>query len=289
MTPAPGRDVLAADLHNLLRRGLPLSDPGRAGSLLDLRGVTARSTAPEPEARLRALEGLLRWQLACWDHELAASAQMLFGTAGTAGTTWTERRQAAAAAAGREFDHFRKRIEPKLCDLVAGLLLADSEAFGRAHAQPPALSRSRTRLRLEPDPFAWEACEHERMLSQLWAAIYALRADLLDVARRASMTGPGPDLEHAADTALWRYGHLLAAADAYRTAWGEQLLHSETKLSPRELARLAGWVPDLEPRALDRISTTAATTTGPDDFLAALPAGDREAWHTLITADGRTR
>ena len=289
MTPAPGRDVLAADLHNLLRRGFPLTDPDRAGSLLELRGVTARSTTTTPDARLRALEGVLRWQLACWDHELAASAQMLFGAAGTPGTTWTERRQAAATAAGKEFDHFRKRVEPRLCDLVAGLLLADSEAFDQAHARPPALTRSRTRLRLEPDPFAWEACEHERMLSQLWAAIYALRADLLDVVRRVSMTGLGPDLEQAADSALWRYGCVLAAADAYRTAWGEQLLHSETKLSPRELGRLAGWVPDLDSRALDLISTAASAATGPDDFLTALPHGDREVWHTLITADGRTR
>jgi hypothetical protein len=289
MTPAPGRDVLAADLHHLLRRGLPLTDPDRAGTLLELRGVTARSSAPAPDARLRALEGVLRWQLACWDHELAGSAQLLFGAAGTPGTTWTERRQAAATAAGKEFDHFRKRIEPKLCDLVAGLLLADSEAFGQAHASPPALTRSRSRLRLEPDPFAWEACEHERMLSQLWAAVYTLRADLLDVARRASMTGTGPDLEHAADTALWCYGRLLAVADAYRTAWGDQLLHSETKLSPRELGRLAGWVPDLDPRALDRISAAATAATGPDDFLTALPTGDREVWHTLVTADGRTR
>ncbi|WP_042427971.1 hypothetical protein [Streptacidiphilus anmyonensis] len=279
----PDRDQAAAGLRALLRGGLPLTDPAAAGHLLQLRGVTARASGPEDEARMRALEGLLRWQLGRWDHELATATDLLFGAGETAGATLTRRREAAAQVLDRDVDHFRKRIEPKICDLVASLLLADAEAFGRARAEPPRLTRTRTRLRLEPDPFAWEACEHERMSSLLWAAVYALRADLLDLARRVSMTGSRADLNRAADAALYAYGRLLAAADAYRAAWGEQLLHADTSLAPRELARLAGWVPDLGPSGADQLSTAAAKAGTLTDFLDSVPTTVREDWHHAHT------
>ncbi|HEV2635631.1 MAG TPA: hypothetical protein VGX23_10830 [Actinocrinis sp.] len=62
---APAGPEHAETLRGLLRAGLPLSAQAPAGALLDLRGVVARTANPRDRAsRTRALDSLLRWQLA---------------------------------------------------------------------------------------------------------------------------------------------------------------------------------------------------------------------------------
>ncbi|WP_344748530.1 hypothetical protein [Streptosporangium vulgare] len=262
-----------------------------APTLLALPGVSVRAAnSHNATSRARALDGLLRWQLAQLEHELADAARILFGAApGTAGTTLTERRARAARAAGYEVHHFRKRIEPRLCLLLADMLAADSEEVAAVHAVPPVLTAtSQGPLRLPADVFAWEVVEHERMLSKLWAAVYALRADLLDLARLVSMDAPDHDRYQAVDTALWRYGQVLAEADEYRGAYGDALLHTGTRLPPRGLAQLAGWIPPIPEAATDQLSVVARIATTQQDFLAQVDDTDRDTWHTAFTTIERT-
>ena len=284
-TTPPSGDALAEGLRALLRTGLP-AVPGRtAQALLDLPGVVARATDPGDSAsRARALDGLLRWQLARLEHELADSARILFGAVGPAGTTLTDRRLRAADAAGYEVHHFRKRVEPRLRQILAGVLAGDTEAFAAVHAAPPALTAPAGPPRLARDVFAWEAAEHDVLLSRLWARVYALRAELLDLARMASMDAGPEALRQGADAALWAYGRTLAAADTYQDAYGSTLLTAETRIAPRELARLAGWMPPLDTDTQDRITNALRGNPGQDGFLAAVAGTDRDTWHQALTA-----
>lgn len=287
----PPPSTLANDLRALLHTGLPVPSNIDAPALLALPGVAIRAVdSSNAASRARALDGLLRWQLAQIEHELADAVRVLFGAApGTAGTTLTERRTKAAQAAGYEAHHFRKRVEPRLCSLLADMLATDSEEFAAVHAAPPVLTAAnRGPLRLPADVFAWEAAEHERMLSKLWSAVYALRADLLDLARLVSMDAPDDDRHQAINAALWRYGQVLSEADEYRLAYGETLLHAETRLPPRGLARLAGWIPPMQDAAADRLSAAARLAPTRQDFLARVSDTDRDAWHTAFTTTERT-
>ncbi|MBB2912989.1 hypothetical protein FHS43_004284 [Streptosporangium becharense] len=289
--PDPQPSDIATELRSFLHTGLPVPSTLTAPALLALSGVALRATDPRSTAsRARALDGVLRWQLAQLKHDLADAARILFGASpGTAGASLTDRRAAAAQAAGYEVHHFRKRVEPRLCRLLADMLAADSEEVTAVHVAPPMLTAaSRGPLHLPADVFAWEAVEHERMLSTLWAAIYALRAELLDLARLISMDAPASDRRRAAETTMWRYAQVLAAADDYRTAYGDALLHAETTLTPRGMARLAGWIPPLPDDVIDHLSAAAHLAATREDFLARVDAADRDVWHTAISTTSTT-
>lgn len=268
-SPVPGLDELAAHVRAVLRPGLPLPDDPGLDGLLQLRGVAARAVEPSDRtSRVRALDGLLRWQLARFEHpRLAEPARLLFGAApGAGGLTLTDRRMKAAAAAGYEVHHFRKRIEPEICQRLASMLSADSDEVA-ARVIAPRLGRSRHPLRLAADVFAWEAVEHEQALSQLWSEVYALRASLLATARLASMNGPQhPDTLAAAESSLWLLALLRRSVLAYRDAYGPQLLGADPNTGPEDLAALAGWHPTLAMDALDELAALAHAHPKYEDF-----------------------
>lgn len=279
--PSPSaREELIGAVRALLRAGLPPVDDPALDGLLDLRGVAVRAVDPaDRSSRLRALDGVLRWQLARFEHlRLAEPARLLFGAApGAAGLTLTERRARAAAAAGYEAHHFRKRIEPQICQRLAAMLAADAAEVS-ARVVPPRLSRSRRPLSLPADVFAWEAVEHEQAIAALWAGVYALRAALLAVARLVSMHGAArPETEAATETALWRAAVLHHAVLAYRDAYGSQLLGADPGIGPEDLAALVGWHPAFDPLVQGELAALAQAHPTPDDFRRALPVPAAEA------------
>lgn len=272
---AAAADALPGEIRALVRSGLPVRAEACGTALLGLRGVRARALRPEDAAsQARALDGLLREQLDRFENAgLAVAARLLFGAeAATSGATLTARRQAAAAAAGYEAHHFRKRIEPKVLELVAWQLRRDSEEFTARHASPPELHAAAGPLVLPADVFAWEAVEHQYVLAALWGAVYLLRAELLTVARLASMDAPERELSGAAMAALWRHAQVLAAAVRYRAAYGAVLLHAATDLGPREIAGYAGWTPPLTPAQELLLAGLASPEQGLADFTARLDA-----------------
>lgn len=268
-------DVLAGELRQLVRAGLPVRVNTCGPVLLRLRGVRARSLRPEePASRARALDRLLREQLDGFENaELAPAARLLFGAvAETSGATLTARRQAAAAVCGYEVHHFRKRIEPKILELVAWHLRRDSEQFAVRQVSAPELQAAAGPLVLPADVFAWEAAEHQHALAALWGLAYLLRAELLAVARLASMDAPDQELSGAAATALWRYAQLLAAAARYRAAYGDALLHADPGLGPQEIVASAGWAPPLTAAQELLLASLGSPESGFAGFTARLDA-----------------
>jgi hypothetical protein len=273
----PPEDALPGEIRSLLRGGLPVRVEQCGPRLLGLRGVKARALHPDDQAsRARAVDRLLREQLDRLENaELAPAARLLFGAeTATSGATLTSRRMAAAEAAGYEMHHFRKRIEPKLLELVAWQLRRDSEEFTARRAEPPELHAGSGPMVLPADVFAWEAAEHQHAVAALWGAVYLLRAELLTVARLVSMEAAEGDLTAAAMTALWRHALVLRASTDYRASYGAVLLHATTELGPEQIGASAGWTPDLAPAQELLLADLAKPDGGLTDFTARLDATD---------------
>ncbi|MCD0448550.1 hypothetical protein LO762_04975 [Actinocorallia sp. API 0066] len=270
-TSESAADTLAGEVRLVVRNGLPVRPDQVGPRLLSLAAVRARALdAGDRGSRARALEAVLRAELDRLDNaELAAAARLLFGVVeATSGAKLTARRQAAATAAGYEVHHFRKRIEPKICGLVAGQLLRAGEDAEAALPAAPVLHAAARPLVLPADVFAWEAAEHQSAVAALWGAAYLLRAELVNVARLVSMDAPPGEVDGAADVALWRHAQVLAATAAYRACYGAVLLHAAGDLSPDQIGSSAGWTPALTPAQ----ELLLGGLGGPDDGFASFTA-----------------
>jgi hypothetical protein len=216
---------------------------------------------------------VLREELDRLNHELAPAARLLLGTdPSTAGARLTVRREAAAQVAGYELHHFRKRIEPKIRDLLTGQLARAGDA---ARLIAPVLQPARGPLVLPADVFAWEAAEHQQALASLWGTVYLLRAELLGLAALVSMAADQPTLRAAADRSLWRHAQVLHAAASYRASYGH-VLHTAADLGPAlgpaQIAASAGWTPELTPAQELLLAELADPEASLPDFTTALTA-----------------
>jgi hypothetical protein len=285
---------LAEEMRAIVRYGLPVHADRAGRHLLALPAVRARALDPGDRTSLaRALETVLREELDRLNHELAPAARLLLGTdPSTAGARLTVRREAAAQASGYELHHFRKRIEPKIWNLLTGQLGRVGDA---SVLVAPVLQPAHRPLVLPADVFAWEATGHQQALASLWGAVYLLRAELLGVAALVSMDADRPTLDAAADTALWRHALVLDAAASYRSAYGRVLLHTAgdlgPALGPAEIAAVAGWTPELTPAQELLLVELADPEAGLSDFTTALSAARGGAdlaasWRAALT--GRT-
>jgi hypothetical protein len=274
----------ADGLRPLLKRGLPAAGGVIADDLLELPGVTARATTRDRGSRVVAFNALLRQLVQRMaDPALSVAAGRLLGERATAGNTLTERRAGAALSMGRDPDHFRKHIEPRILADLAAALAADSDRMTTTWATPPLLIPVlHPPAGLPQDMWAWEAVEHEEHISRLWASVYALRAELLACERLASFDPFGTDLRDAADTSLWRLGQLHVAIRTYRRAYGNRLLHGD--IAPETLIGLAGWSPPLGPAEVDVVCHHAPDAEQCRTFITALTAtepGERIHAHWL--------
>ncbi len=268
----------------LLKRGLPAAGEAISDHLLELPGVVARAKTQDRPSRVESFNALLRQLIRRMvDPAQGVAAGMLFGERATAGNTLTERRAAAAQSLGRDPDHFRKHIEPRLLADLAAALAADSDRMTATSAVPPRLIPVlHPQTELPQDMWAWEAIEHEEHLSRLWAAVYALRAELLACERAASFDPLGQDMANAADAALWRFGQLHVAIRVYRRAYGNRLLHGG--IDPASLVGLAGWTPTLDAAELDVVCHH-----GPDAEPCRAYLADLTATHPGAQIVGRWR
>lgn len=249
----PSVEALERALRPVMRRGLPVADDLDDVALLGLRGVVARSVAPDERlSRVKALNELLgRLLTHATDDVLGEAARILFGlTPGTRGTTLTQRRAAAARLVNREADHFRKHIEPKIVRALAWQLHSDSQNYTpRSQTAPPPLEVSGdTPYIAAGDVASKDKVEHEEALSRLWAAVYQLRAEILRVERLKQWPydATEPQLSREA------FDVAVAARDAsvssvqglvqrYVDRYGQAVASGEAEFNAEGLMRLVGW------------------------------------------------
>lgn len=270
---SPDMEDVSSALARVLRRGLPVTAAAADPVLLDLRGVVARAVDPDDDAsRTAALDGVLRGLLARFpDARYAEAARALFGLPpAEPGQNLTVRRALAAGAAGHEVHHFRKRVEPRLIDQLVSALLADADRFTRSRVIAPRLAPATDRQPVPADPFAWEVAEHEEALSRLWAAIYALRAELLAVERLISFGVDRQQVIQQTVTAAWRWALASMEAASYAAAFGADAIGGE--VPAHDLVALAGWTPPLSPEQQSRLRAAAAGGTDRDRFVAVAHA-----------------
>lgn len=250
----------------MLKHGLPVT-PGDAGrALLDLHGITARAGDPTDEAdRAAALNDALVGLLARFPEvPYASAARALFGLPpAEQGQSLALRRDIAAEEADDDVRHFRKRIEPRLIEILACQLLADADRFTRTPMIAPRLAPVTEREPVPADPFAWEVAEHEEQLNRVWGAIYAARAELLTVERLISTQADLIDIVAAAVTAAWRWATARAEAIGYCDEFAPES-------SVDDLLALAGWVPPLTEAQLSRLTEAAAGGASRDQFTEAM-------------------
>lgn len=249
----PSVQAIARALRPILASGLPVRPDYDDMTVLAMRGVVARAIDPDDRlGRVKALDSLLQRQLAFLpDDELRPAAQVLFGMApGTRGTTLTARRTRAAKESNYEADHFRKRIEPKILELLAWQLHQDSQTYiPRSRPVPPPLESSGdTPTITVGDVSAKDANEHEELLSRLWAHVYALRAEILKVERLK--TWPYDPTEpttsaHVLEEAIAARDHGVEQVQIlvrrYIDTYGQRIKHGEAEFNAEGLLRLAGW------------------------------------------------
>ncbi|TDQ54195.1 hypothetical protein [Actinorugispora endophytica] len=269
-------EFLRSSLASLLRKGLPVATGKADPSLLSLRAVLVRAVDPADTAsRVAALNAVLRTLLLRFDDARYAEAvRALFGLSpGKAGTTLTQRREAAAKACGHDVDHFRKRVEPRLVERLAWMLWQDSEQFRAVPAAAPRLTLAPKNMPTLPaDVFAWELAEHETQLSRVWASLYALRAELLTLDRMAAMGADRQEVIRQAVTSAWRYGVLRADVDDYLDAYPSGGFGALADASPDDLVALAGWTPSLGTDAVDKLTHAGRTHRDRDGFVIAMRA-----------------
>ncbi|MDQ2706373.1 MAG: hypothetical protein M3Z25_01445 [Actinomycetota bacterium] len=216
------------------------------------------------------------------DARYAPAARAMFGLApAETGLSLTARRAAAAAAAGHEVHHFRKRVEPRLLDELAAALLADSDRFTRVQLAAPRLAPTACRERVGADPFAWEVAEQEEALTRVWSAIYALRAELLAVERLISLDLDDQQVIAHAVTAAWRWALASTAARTYTAAFPAQA-HDAAQPDAADLVALASWTPTLASDQQERLRAAAAGDATRAEFVAALH-DEIEIGNTWIT------
>ncbi|MGH7657435.1 MAG: hypothetical protein ACREL6_04305 [Gemmatimonadales bacterium] len=181
----------------------------------------------------------------------------------------TPRRTQAAREAGYEEHHFRKRVEPRVLEQLAAALLADSDRFTRSQVVAPRLAVSSGRQTVAADPFAWEVAEHEEALTRLWAAIYALHAELLTVERLISLGAERQQVIDHAVTAAWRWALASTETDIVAAAFGGTAAGDPVSTA-HDLVRLAGWTPPLRTGQADLLRAAASGGADRAGFVATL-------------------
>ena len=234
--------VVTAELRKVARHGLPATRQTIGENLPHLRNVVARANHPDDVfSRLDAFNALVaRILRQMEDQELGGAARILFGLAeGSQGTNLTTRRQRCAELLGYDFDHFRKRIEPRILTKVTEAFYRDLLRYRRrTRTMATAYETGKPNPPLTDEDITPE----EELISRIWQHLYEVRAEKI-----AALLSPD-------DKAAMRK-HLAAAATAsqqlqhlcqeYVETYGRQLLkNGQLEYAIEGLEKLVVWRTD---------------------------------------------
>jgi hypothetical protein len=169
--------VVAAELRGVIRRGLPVEMESAGEHLPHMRNVVARADHPDDFfSRIDAFNQLIAKLLGEMDdQELGQAARILFGLAdGTQGTNLTARRRKCAEVLEYDYDHFRKRVEPRILRKVSEAFYRDLLRYrSRTKTWATAYETSR------PTPSLTDADinPEEELVCRIWQHLYEIRAE----------------------------------------------------------------------------------------------------------------
>lgn len=230
-------DDIAVELKRIVRKGLPIDLP-RAGSILpNLRSVVARSVHPDDVvSRLDALNQLLvRFLVELGDDETGQAMRVLFAVAkGSKGTNLMQRRASAAAALGKDPDHFRKHLEGSMIHEFAVTIHRDLLRYkSRVKRAPESLEPTGDTPSLDETHFTHQ----EELVSRIWENVYGLRAELIAVGRfqrSPNAQQMGILLEEHRQASLLRKRALRSLVDEYLTTYRDEMIqHGQLEYSLR--------------------------------------------------------
>lgn len=238
--PLVDEEALASELRKVLRRGLPLTSRSAGEVLPNLRSVIARSTHPyDLSSRVDALNRLLvRMIVDLGDEPSGRALGVLFGIAkGTRGTTLSSRQEKAAAVAGYDVTHCRKRVQPKLLYELAQMIYADLLRYKRRIRRAP---QSEEPTGDTPSITADSFSHQEELVSRIWQHVYGLRAELIAVGRLEAdlaYASQAEDHRHAAERERSALDDLMRE---YVETYGVEFVrHGEAEYSVSALQRAA--------------------------------------------------
>lgn len=233
---------VAAELRLVIDKGLPVTN-ATAGKLLpNLRSVYARAVIPsDAQSRLDAVNDLLpRLIASVSDGVYREALQVLFGLApGTRGAGLMSRRRQAADAMDYSVGHFRDAIEEELLDALAVLIYND---LLRYESRVKRASESLEPTGDTPTLQAEDLTHEEELVSRIWSAVYALRAELIAGARLQVRQGFEAQVEDHRQAAGQQQRALQELIREYVETYGALLIrHGTAEFSLEALKRLAGW------------------------------------------------
>lgn len=233
---------LEKELRKTLKPGLPMSEATAGDLLPNLRNVVARSIHPNDLlSRVDALNQLLvRLIVDLPDDELGPAAQVLFGIAkGWRGTTLTSRFEKCSELLGYDQDHFRKRVVPRIIELVAVELHRDLLQYKSRVRRAPAAEEPTGDT---PGLREQDLTDQEELVSRIWQHVYGLRAEVIAVGRLSGQKGFEAKVEDHRQAATRVYRELRRLIDAYVEAYGERFIrHGDAEYDVEGIVRLIGW------------------------------------------------
>jgi hypothetical protein len=240
--------------------------------LPNLRSVVARSIHPDDlVSRLDALNQLLvRFLVEMGDDEVGQAMRTLFAIAkGSKGTNLMQRRAAAAAALGKDPDHFRKHLDRPMIDGFAVTIHRDLLRYkSRAKRAPESLEPTGDTPSLNETHFTHQ----EELVSRIWEKVYALRVEHIAVGRRelaANADEMAHEIEEHKQAAVVEERMLHALIEEYMGTYGERLImHGEIEWDAEAILSLNARLNSSQPMNPSserpaRLTATATATTRP--------------------------
>lgn len=281
VTQSPTFEAVKRDLRRVVRCGIPVTPGLPLPALTSLHSVLALAASNDPNARFAVacetiygcaggveLPGLPRlkvWE-AVWRLLGKERGHIKSRYLDPIGRDLAYRREQAAETLGFSTAHFRKKIEPKIIEQLAWLMLYDSfEYFPRPPREPPSDPWKRMRRVEERQPWevelfdAGEADRVERgwrresLLSLIWAQVHLLHADLVTIRARHELSEEDKWVQSIPEETEATLGRLLIYMDQYLEKFGAHTIqHPYAVFDVRNLVQLAGWPKRLTKRQATR-------------------------------------
>lgn len=266
--PAELRD----ELRRVARSGLTPSRLTNLPKLFDLAIVATEAHGNRPLDRAIALQSVIGEAVdELGEGPSGEAVRLLLGmTPRSRGLLLKDRRDLAADHIGIEAETFRKGWEIQLLgELADEVYKLESQRRVPIRVKP---SKRRGPILDDLRHGTGKSLDRREAEARLWSLMYALRADLLAVARwQAERPGTEAWIGHA-HTALWRYARFLAAMARFMDEYGSALVMAGNEVTVDEAVSLLGWRPPLSDEQAGFLRLT----------LAKAPEDERQSFLELL-------